>query len=90
MANRKYTGLQEVIAEMPTHDRHRGLYIEVSYDLDNDEVLATPYVDYGMWSRTVYANPRIIRVGNFVRRVSAAKLKEYIDEAIAYHLEYCA
>lgn len=90
MKKRKYTGLQEAIAEMPTHDRHNGLYIEVSYDLDNDEVLATPYVDFGMWSRTVYANPRIIRVGNFVRRVSAARLREYIDEAIACHLEYCA
>ena len=90
MKKRKYTGLQEAIAEMPTHDRHNGLYIEVSYDLDNDEVLATPYVDFGMWSRTVYASPRIIRVGNFVRRVSAAKLKEYIDEAVDIYLEYCA
>ena len=86
MENRKYTGLQEAIAEMPTYDRHNGLYIEVS----NDEVLATPYVDFGMWSRTVYANPRIIRVGNFVRRVSAARLKEYINEAVDLYLEYCA
>lgn len=90
MENRKYTGLEEAIAEMPMHDRHNGLYIEVSYDLDNDEVLATPYVDYGMWSRTVYANPRIIRVGNFARRVSAKALKERIDEAVDLYLEYCA
>ena len=90
MENRKYTGLQEAIAEMPTHDRHNGLYIEVSYDLDNDEVLATPYVDYGMWSHTRYENPRIIRVGNFARRVSAARLKEYIDEAVDLYDKYCA
>lgn len=90
MENRKYTGLLEAIAEMPTHDQHRGLYIEVSYDLDNDEVLATPYVDYGMWSRTVYANPRIIRVGNFARRVSVEQLKKRIDEAVDIYLEYCA
>lgn len=90
MENRKYTGLQEAIAEMPTHDRHDGLYIEVSYDIDNDEVLATPYVDYGMWSRTVYANPRIIRVGNFARRVSVEQLKRLIDEAVDIYLEYCA
>lgn len=90
MKNRKYTGLQEAIAEMPTHDRHNGLYIEVSYDLDNDEVLATPYVDFGMWSHTRYENPRIIRVGNFVRRVSAARLKEYIDEAVDLYDKYCA
>ena len=56
MKNRKYIGLEDARAEMPTHDRHNGLYIEVSYDLDNDEVLATPYVDFGMWIRTVYAN----------------------------------
>lgn len=90
MENRKYTGLEEAIAEMPMHDRHNGLYIEVSYDLDNDEVLATPYVDYGMWSRTVYANPRIIRVGNFARRVSVEQLKERIDEAVDLYIEYCA
>ena len=90
MKNRKYTGLQEAIAEMPTHDRHNGLYIEVSYDLDNDEVLATPYVDFGMWSHTRYENPRIIRVGNFARRVSAARLKEYIDEAVDLYDKYCA
>jgi hypothetical protein len=90
MKKRKYIGLEDARTMMPTHDQHRGLYIEVSYDLDNDEVLATPYVDYGMWSRTVYANPRIIRVGNFVRRVSAKALKERIDEAVDLYLEYCA
>mgnify|MGYP000848535766 FL=1 len=90
MKNRKYTGLQEAIAEMPTHDQHRGLYIEVSYDLDNDEVLAEVYVDFGMWSHTRYENPRIIRVGNFARRVSAARLKEYIDEAVDLYDKYCA
>jgi len=90
MENRKYTGLQEAVAEMPTRNRHNGLYIEVSYDLDNDEVLATPHVDFGMWSRTVYANPRIIRVGNFARRVSVEQLKERIDEAVDIYLEYCA
>ena len=90
MKNRKYTGLQEAIAEMPTHDRHNGLYIEVSYDLDNDEVLAEVYVDFGMWSHTRYENPRIIRIGNFARRVSAARLKEYIDEAVDLYDKYCA
>ena len=90
MKNRKYTGLQEAIAEMPTHDRHNGLYGEVCYDLDNDEVLATPYVDFGMWSHTRYENPRIIRVGNFARRVSAARLKESIAEAVYLYDKYCA
>lgn len=90
MENRKYIGLQEAIEEMPTHDRHNGLYIEVSYDLDNDEVYATPHVDFGMWSRTVYDDPRIVRIGNFARRVSAAKLKERIDEAVDLYDKYCA
>lgn len=83
---RKYHGLQEAINEMPTHDRHNGLYVEVCYDLDNDEVLTEVYVDFGMWSHTRYENPRIIRVGNFVRRVSAVKLKEYIDEVANFYI----
>lgn len=90
MKNRKYTGLQEAIAEMPERDRHNGLYVEISYDLDNDEVLAEVYVDFGMWSHTRYENPRIIHIGNFVRRVSAAKLKAYIDEAADLYDNYSA
>ena len=83
---RKYHGLHAALAEMPERDRHNGLYVEVSYDLDNDEVLAEVYVDFGMWSHTRYENPRIIRVGNFVRRVSAVKLKEYIDEVANFYI----
>ena len=83
---RKYHGLQAALAEMPERDRHNGVYVEVSYDLDNDEVLTEVYVDFGMWSHTRYENPRIIRVGNFVRRVSAVKLKEYIDEVANFYI----
>lgn len=83
---RKYHGLQEAINEMPTHDRHNGLYVEVCYDLDNDEVLTEVYVDFGGGNRTIYDNPRIVRIGNFVRRVSAAKLKEYIDEVADFYI----
>lgn len=75
---------------MPERDRHNGLYIEVSYDLDNDEVYATPHVDFGMWSYTRYENLRIIRVGNFARRVSAKALKERIDETVDLYNKYCA
>ena len=83
---RKYHGLQEAINEMPTHDQHNGLYVEVCYDLDNDEVLTEVYVDFGEGNRTIYDNPRIVRIGNFVRRVSAAKLKEYIDEVANFYI----
>ena len=82
---RKYHGLQEAINEMPTHDRHNGLYVEVCYDLDSDEVLTEVYVDFGEGNRMIYDNPRIVRIGNFVRRVSAAKLKEYIDEVADFY-----
>ena len=82
---RKYHGLQAALAEMPERG-HNGVYVEVSYDLDNDEVLTEVYVDFGMWSHTRYENPRIIRVGNFVRRVSAVKLKEYIDEVANFYI----
>ena len=78
---RQYHGLEDARAEMPVYDRHNGLYVEIHYDLDTDEVYADLHVDFGMWSRTVYGDPRVIRVGNFVRRVSAERLKERIDEA---------
>ncbi|WP_315273919.1 hypothetical protein [Selenomonas sputigena] len=90
MKNRKYIGLEDARAEMPVRDRRNGFYIEIHYDLDTDEVYATPHVDYGMWSRTVYDDPRVIRVGNFARRVSVEQLKERIDEAVDIYLEYCA
>ncbi|MBF1685399.1 MAG: hypothetical protein HXO78_11905 [Selenomonas sp.] len=83
---RKYYGLHTALAEMPEHDRHNGLYVEVCYDIDNDEVLAEVYVDFGEGTRTIYDNPRIVRIGNFVRRVSAAKLKEYIDEVADFYI----
>jgi len=83
---RKYHGLHAVLAEMPERDRHNGLYVEVCYDLDNDEVLAEVYVDFGEGTRTIYDNSRIVRIGNFVRRVSAAKLKEYIDEVADFYI----
>lgn len=82
---RQYHGLEDARAEMPACTRNDGFYIEVSYNLDADEVYVTPHVDVGGWSRTEYANPRIIRVGNFARRVSSAKLKAYIDEAASYY-----
>lgn len=83
---RKYHGLQEAINEMPERDRHNGLYVEVYIDLDNDEVLAEVYVDFGEGSRTIYDNPRIVRIGNFVRRVSTVKLKECIDEVADFYI----
>lgn len=82
---RQYHGLEEARAEMPARTRNDGFYIEVSYNLDTDEVYATPHVDVGGWSRTEYANPRIVRVGNFARRVSPEQLKERIDEAARYY-----
>ena len=90
MENRKYIGLEDARAEMPVYDRHNGFYVEIHYDLDTDEVYATPHVDFGMWSHTRYENPRIIRVGKFARRVSAKALKERIDEAVDLYDKYCA
>ena len=57
MENRKYIGLEDARAEMPVYDRHNGFYVEIHYDLDTDEVYATPHVDFGMWSHTRYENP---------------------------------
>ena len=88
MENRKYIGLKAALDEMPTLQMEGGLYIEISYNLDTDEVYAAPYEDIFMESHTEFANPRIIRVGNFVHRVPAEKLKERIDEAVARYLKH--
>ena len=90
MKNRKYIGLEDARTMIPVHDRRNGFYVEIHYDLDTDEVYATPHVDFGGWSRVEYDDPRIIRVGNFVRRVSAERLKERIDEAVDCYLKYIA
>lgn len=47
MENRKYKGLQNALREMPQFNRHNGLYVEVHYDLDNDEVLAKVHCSLG-------------------------------------------
>lgn len=90
MENRKYIGLKAALDEMPILEMEGGLYIEISYNLDTDEVYAAPYEDIFMDCHTEYDNPRIIRVGNFVHRVPAEKLKERIDEAVDCYLEHTA
>lgn len=84
MENRRYKGLQNALREMPQFNRHNGLYVEVHYDFDNDEVLAKVHCSLGGNNWTEYANPRIVRIGFFFQRVSAKKLKAYIDEAISW------
>ena len=86
MKKRNYHGLQTALDEMPILEMEGGLYIEISYNLDTDEVYAAPYEDIFMESHTEYDNPRIIRVGNFVHRVPAEKLKERINEAVVKYL----
>ena len=88
MKKRNYHGLKDALDEMPILEMDGGLYIEISYNLDTDEVYAAPYEDIFMESHTEYDNPRIIRVGNFVHRVPAEKLKERIDEAVAGYLKH--
>lgn len=88
MKKRNYHGLKDALNEMPILQMEGGLYIEISYNLDTDEVYAAPYEDVFMERHTEYDNPRIIRVSNFVHRVPAEKLKERIDEAVTRYLKH--
>ena len=83
---REYKGLEEAINQIPTV-RNTGILVQISYDMDEDDVLYNVHVGEG--SRTEYENPRILRIGFFQRRVSPARLKELIEETIELRREYC-
>ena len=87
---KKYNGIEDAINAMPGRDRHNGLYVQVSYDIDEDAVLYDVLVDIGRGKRIEYENPRILRIGFFYSRVSPARLRELIDENVNLYNEYIA
>ena len=84
MKNRNYKGLDEAINEMPEKDLGNGFYIELHYNLDEDEVYTHPHCSFGENRWTKYDNPRIVSIGFFKHRVPKEEIIKYIDEEIAF------
>lgn len=57
---RKYHGVKRAVGEMPSHNRHDGTYLEVHYDLDEDEVYTHFHCSLGFNSWTEYHDPAVI------------------------------
>lgn len=84
MKERKYKYLVQAISEMPKCDSHNGYYVEVLYDMEKDEVYCHTHVSLGDNSWTEYHDDNVIRIGNFRKKVTKARLKELIEEKIAW------
>ena len=79
---RQYQGIQEAVDEMPRYNRNDGTYLEVHYDLDEDEVYTHFHCSFGFNSWTEYHDPAVIRIGCYTRRVSVDRLKADIERVI--------
>lgn len=82
-AERKFHGIRAAVGEMPRYNRHDGLYLEVHYDLEEDEVLTNLHCSFGHNSWTQYHDSSIIFVGFYDERISMAELKQDIRMAMA-------
>ena len=82
---RKYHGIKKAVGEMPRYNRHDWTYLEVHYDLDEDEAYTHFHCSLGFNSWTEYHDPAVIRVGNYASCVTMAQLKADIKRAIANH-----
>lgn len=82
-AERKFHGIRAAVGEMPRYNRHDGLYLEVHYDLEADEVLTNLHCSFGYNIWMQYHDSSIIFVGFYDERISMAALKQDIRMAMA-------
>ena len=86
-AERKFKGVKAAVGEMRGCNRYDGTYLEVHYDVDEDEVYTHFHSSFGGNSWTVYHDPVVIPVGMYSERVTMKQLKEDIRRAIARRAE---
>lgn len=84
MNDRHYRGLEKAIDEMPDADLGNGFYIELHYNLDEDEVYTHKHVSLGYNHWTEYDDPHIVRIGFFAHKVLKEEIIKYIDDEIAF------
>ena len=83
MKERKFHGVKAAVGEMRGCNPYEGTYIEVHYDLDEDEVYTHFHSSFGGNSWTVYRDSAVIPVGTYSSPVRMAELKADIRRAIA-------
>ena len=87
MAERKFHGVKAAVGEMRGCNRYDGTYLEVHYDMEEDEVYTHFHSSFGGNSWTVYHDLAVIPVGTYSSPVRMAELKEDIRRAIARRAE---
>lgn len=79
---RRYKNIQAALDKLPRYDRKNGCYVEIFYDIEEDEVWGITQCSLGFNSWTEYCkNPEIVKIGNFTHEVSRQELIKYIEEA---------
>ena len=93
-AERKFKGVKAAVGEMRSCNRYDGTYLEVHYDMEEDEVYTHFHASFGMNSWTEYHDPAVIAVGMYSSPIKMVELKEDILRAIALdeesRVEYAA
>ena len=79
---RKYHGIKNAVSEIKNCRQNCGMYYEVFYDIEKDEVFTKIQVDFGHTWNTEYDDENIIKIGNFDSHVSMAELKSLIENSI--------
>lgn len=83
VTTRKYKGIKNAVTEIKLiADNHKGIYYQVSYDVDNDQVITTWHTSFGYNEWDEYNDPNIIHIGFFDQDISMRALKRKIIEAI--------
>lgn len=85
---RIYKNISRAISEMSPRDRNNGYYVEVFYDMNEDKVYSCPQCSLGFNSWTVFHDPAVIKIANFVKRVSKKRLIEIIEERLKEEAEW--
>lgn len=79
---RKYHGIKNAVSEIKNCRQNCGMYYEVFYDIEKDEVFTKIQVDFGHTWNTEYDDENIIKIGNFDSHISMAELKSLIENSI--------
>lgn len=84
---RKYKGLQEALDMLPRYCRNDGYYVDIFYDIEEDEIYGKGMVDIDNTWTILPPNSNIIEIGKFVRKISEEHLIELIEERMMQNVD---
>lgn len=76
----KMIGLKKAVGSL-YGDNNEGCYTQISYDMDNGEIICDDHVSLGEQEWTQYHDNSIITIGNFTK-ITMEELKEAIFKAV--------